>query len=347
MSRFLIAALVLGLALAAGPAPARAAVIDRIIAVVNDEILTLSDLQEEMQEELRKVTEQYVGEEQERRRVETERRLLEALIDRRLQMQEAKSVKLMPSAAEVNASLEDIKKRGGATTDAGFQDALRREGLTLERFRRSVEEQIAISRLVSKDVRSKIILPEEDLRRYYDEHPEEFTRIPEVRLRHLLIRAAADADAAAVARARAKVEAARARILKGEDFGKVADEASEAGGAPGGELGVVKKGELNPEIEGLAFALPLRQVSEGFRTTAGFHLILVEERTESPVLPYTESRERIREKLLQERQGAKLKEWLAELRKRAVIDLKGVQPGDAGKAGETAKPDEAPKPQPR
>jgi peptidyl-prolyl cis-trans isomerase SurA len=325
MRRPLISGLVFSLALAAGAPPAVAAVIDRIIAIVNDELLTLSDLQEEMQEELRRVTAQYVGEEQERQRLAAERRLLEALIDRRLQVQEARAQKLMPSAAEVTASLDEIKQKSGAKTDAEFEEALRREHLTLERFRRSIEEQIAVTRLIGKEVRSKIIIPEEDLRRYYDGHAEEFKRTPEVRLRHILVRLAPDADPAAVARARAKIDAARARVLQGADFGVVADQASEAGGARGGELGVVKKGELNPEIERLAFSLPLRQVSEPFRTAAGFHLLLVEERRDDPVIPYAEARERIRDKLLQERQEAKLKEWMAEVRKRAVIDLKGIQ----------------------
>lgn len=344
MTRTTIGVLAIGLALAAGPRPAAAAVIDRVVAIVNDEILTLSDLQEEMQEELRKVTEQYVGEEQQRQRLAVERRLLDTLIERRLQVQEARAQKLLPSAAEVTASVEDIKKRTGVTTDAELEEALRREHLTLERFKRSIEEQIAVSRLVGKEVRSKLIIPEEDVRRYYDAHPAEFARTPEVRLRHILTRVAPDADAATVGRARARVEAARARILQGGDFGTVADEVSEAGGAKGGELGVVKKGELNPEVEQLAFSLPLRQVSEAFRTAAGFHLILVEERRDDPVVPYAEARERIREKLLQERQGTRMKEWMAELRKRAIIDVKGVEPGEATKAPDAPKPADAPKP---
>ncbi len=314
----------LALALGGAPAPAQTAsdgsaprgmVLDRVVAVVNDEALTLSEVQEEGQPVIRKVFQDFVGAERERRVEEAQKRLLDDLIDRRLMYQVAKREGLLPSAAEINGAIDELKRNNNVTDDAQFRTLLRAEGLTLEQVRRSIGERLAIGRLLARQVRSTIILTEEELLKYYESHPDKYQRIPLAEIRHILLPAAPGADEAA---SRAKAEDLLAKIQGGADFVQVSREYS---GERGADLMKVHRGELAPEIEAAAFGLPEGGVSPPIRTRAGWHVIKLEHVQRDPVAPFTEVRESIREQLFQEKFDAKRKEWLAALRSRTFIQV--------------------------
>lgn len=304
--------------------PASAMIIDKVVAVVNQEVITLSELQEEVEPVLREITDQYVGAERDRRLREMEERLLKQLIDRRLQYQEAKRQKITVSPAEVTNAIEDLKRKNKIETEQALQEALAREKLTLDHLRRNIEEELSISRLVTKEVRSKVIVGEEEIRAYYEKHREEkYRRSPEARIRHLLVAVPADASAADRARARARAEEALALLRRGEDFAKVAARYSDGPtAATGGELGRMKKSDLAPELAAVAFQLPVGRVSDIIETPAGFNLIQVEERWTDPYRSLAEVREQIRNALVDEKSQSIYKEWLDGLRARASIEVK-------------------------
>ena len=138
-------------------------VLDRVVAVINDEALTLSEIQEEGQPVIRKIFQDFVGPERDRRVEEAEKRLMDELIDRRLAFQVAKKEGMLPSSADVTSAIEELKKANNATDDAQFRALLRAEGMTFEQVRRTVEERLAISRVLARQIRSSIIIREEDL----------------------------------------------------------------------------------------------------------------------------------------------------------------------------------------
>ena len=142
--------------------PPTGMVLDRVVAVVNDEALTLSEIQEEGQPVVRKIFQDFVGQERERQLEEAEKQLMDDLIDRRLMYQVAKREGTLPSEAEVNGAIDDLKKHNNVTDDAQFRTMLKAEGLTLEQVRRNIGERLAIARLMGRQIRSSIILPEEE-----------------------------------------------------------------------------------------------------------------------------------------------------------------------------------------
>jgi peptidyl-prolyl cis-trans isomerase SurA len=308
-------------------------VLDRVVAVVNDEALTLSEVQEEGQPVVRKIFQDFVGPERERRLEEAQKRVLDELIDRRLVFQVAKQEGMLPSEAEVNGAIEELKRNNKATDDAQFRAMLKAEGLTLEQVRRTVAERLAIGRLLSRQIRSAIIVNEDEMVKYYQANQEKFQRVPQAEIRHILLPVPPGADEAAV---RARAEEARGKIAAGADFAQIGRQYSNpSSGASGDEVMTVHRGELAPEIEAPAFSLSAGGVSPLIRTESGWHLIKVERVQTETVAPYTEVRDSIRDQLFQEKFEAKRKEWLAGVRSRAFIQVL-VQPGDL--QAQSAKP---------
>jgi len=318
----LLAALALALPLqgGAGEAPAgegRTMVLDRVVASVNDEAITLSEIQEEAQPVIRKIFQEYVGGERDRRVEEAQRRLLDELIDRRLMLQVARREGMLPSAADVAGALEDLKRNNNASDDAQFRALLRAEGLTLEQVRRTITERLAIGRTLARQVRSSILISEEELLGYYQAHPEKFQRKPEAEIRLILVAVTGQRDEAA---ARQRADEALAKIRGGADFAQVARDYSDSPTRErGGEMGVVHKGDLAPEIEAQAFGLTAGEVSAPIRTEAGWNLIKVERVQASPLLPFAQAREEVRNELLAQKYEVKRKDWVAGLRSRAAI----------------------------
>lgn len=305
--------------------PSGGMVLDRVVAVVDDEALTLSEIQEEGQPVVRKIFQDFVGPERDRRLEEAEKNLLDDLIDRRLMYQVAKREGVLPSEAEVNGAIDDLKKNNKVTDDAQFRAMLRAEGLTLELIRRSIGERLAIGRLLAHQIRSTIILNEDELVKYYQSNQEKFKRIPQAEIRHILLPVPPGADEAAV---RARAEEARAKIAAGADFAQIGRQYSDpSSGASGDEVITVHRGDLAPQIEAAAFSVPAGEVSPLIRTESGFHLIKVERIQTEPVAPFAEVRDSIRDQLFQEKFEAKRKDWLTDLRSKAFIQVL-MKPGD-------------------
>ncbi|MFB3817079.1 MAG: peptidylprolyl isomerase [Candidatus Methylomirabilales bacterium] len=325
LAGLLLAAVLCRPALAAQPAPGpqeaapTGMVLDRVVASVNDEAVTLSEVQEEGQPVVRRIFQDFVGPERERRVEEAQQKLLEELIERRLMIQVARREGMLPSTAEVNAAIDDLKKQNQITDDAQFKALLRQEGLSLEMVRRSVTERLAIGRLLARQVRSSIILSEGELQAYYEKNRAQFERRPEVEIRHLLVAVQEGRDEAA---ARARAEEALAAVRGGLDFAAAVARYSDGPTKDqGGSLGRIHRGDLAPEIEAAAFSLKAGEVSDLIRTSAGFNLIKVDRIWADPVAPFAEVRETIRDRLFQEKFEAKRKEWLSGLRSRASIQI--------------------------
>jgi peptidyl-prolyl cis-trans isomerase SurA len=299
-----------------GDAESRGIVLDRVVAVVNDEAVTLSEVQEEGQPVIRKVFQDYVGPEREKRVVEAEKKVLDDLIDRRLMLQVAKREGNIPSPAEVKGAIDELKKTNNVTTDEEFRALLGAEGMTLEQVQRAVTERMAIGRLMARQVRATIIVEEDELKRYYAAHADKYRREPEAKIHHILI---APRPGEIPADAQARAEAAQAKIRAGGDMDAVAREY--VPGVAGADQMVVKRGELAPEIEKAAFDDPLGTVGPLVKTESGWHIIRVDQRQADPVVPYAEVRDAIRDAIFQEKFEAKRKEWVAKLRQQSYIQI--------------------------
>ncbi len=306
----------------AAPAPIEAdpgkMVLDRVVASVNDEAITLSEVQEEGQPVIRKIFQDYVGPERDRRVEEAQQRLMQDLIERRLMYQVAKKEGMLPASTEVQGAIEELKKNNNVSDDEQFRALLKSEGLTLEQIRRSIGERLAIGRLLARQIRSAIIVSEDELQKYYAEHTADFRRQPEAEIFHVHfpVDEKTGRDAA-----KGRAESALASIRGGADFVQVAKQAL---GRPSDEILeplMVHKGDLAAQIEAAAFSTKPGEVSPLIETDSGWHLIKVLRVRADTVAPFAEVRDAIRDRLFQEKFEAKRREWLSDLRNRSSIQV--------------------------
>jgi peptidyl-prolyl cis-trans isomerase SurA len=302
---------------------AHAVILDRVVAVVNDDVITLTEVQEEGLQVIRKIVQETMGAERERQLRGTERQILDELVLRRLQLQEAKKEKIEATPAEVQSAIEELKKRNGLASDEDLRAALSRELLSEEQFRRGIAEQVIMTKLVARRVRSKVVVLDDEVQQYYEQQQGQFKDMSQFKMRHLLVAVPPQATPSEVSRAKKRIEEAQRLVKSGTNFPAVAQQYSEGPLAvSGGEVWTMKRGDLSPELEQVALALPIGQASDIITTPAGFHLIVVEERVPGLALPFDQVKEQIRATLFNQKTEATFKEWIEGLKTKANVEMK-------------------------
>jgi peptidyl-prolyl cis-trans isomerase SurA len=317
------AAVLVALAAILRVSASEAVILDRVVAVVNDDVITLTEVQEEGLQAIRKVVQETLGDDRERRLRTIERQILDDLILRKLQLQEAKKERIEASSSEVRSAIEELKRRNGLTSDEELKVVMARELLSEEQFRKGIADQVMLTKLVARQVRSKVVVLDEEARRYYDQHRERFRDIPQIKIRHLLVSVPANPTQEELMRAKNRIEEAQAIIKLGAKFSTVARQYGDGPlASSSGEVWSMKRGELSPELERMALSLQIGQVSGIIVTQAGFHLIQVEERVTGNVLPFDDVKEQVRNLLFDQKADAKFKEWLQGLKGKASVEMK-------------------------
>ncbi|HLL03005.1 MAG TPA: peptidylprolyl isomerase [Myxococcaceae bacterium] len=303
---------------------ARAELMDKVVAVVNRDIITLSEVQQRAAPEMARLA----GEKDQRKRGEARAQLmkeaLDALIADKLIDAEVRELGLGVSASEVDEAMADVKKQNGITDPAQFEQLLAREGYTVKSYRDFLTKQISRSRLMQMRVATKVKITEEDLKAAYAQYSklegEEF----EVHARHILVTVDAKATPEQVEEARKKAEAIAAEARRpGMNFEALARARSEGPSKEdGGDLGFFRRGVMVPAFEQAAFSLKAGEVSNPIRTNFGWHVLKVEERRAIGVTSYEEMRAKLELQLRQQKTEKFVDQYVQELRKKAVIEVK-------------------------
>jgi peptidyl-prolyl cis-trans isomerase SurA len=298
------AALLLFLVGGMPPGTGAAVVVDRVVAVVNDEVITMSDLQREVAK---------------RPDVKDEKLLLEDMIDRKLQMAAAKRNGMDVTDHEVTEAVADIKKRNNLA-DRQFEDALAKEGLTVEQYRGDLREQMTLSRLFNKYVRSGVAVDEQEARAYYERNPGQFGLPEEVRVRLLLVKTPRDATQEQVEAARRRAQELRDRIGRGEDFiGLIRQSSDSPTAKQDGDLGFMSRAHAIPEIEEATRNLGPGEYAGPVRSEDGFLLLRVEG-TRTPAMPFEKVKDEIVKLLFEQKIEVTYRTWLQTLRSDSHIE---------------------------
>jgi peptidyl-prolyl cis-trans isomerase SurA len=281
-------------------------VVDRVVAVVNGEIITMSDLQRE--EALKKAS----GKQE-------ERLLLEDMIDRKLQMTAAKRAGMDVTDKELADAIEDIMKRN-AMDSKQFESALAKEGLTLEQYKVELREQMTLSRVYNKYVRSGLAVDEAEVRAYYEKNKKNYSLPEEIRVRQIFFKLPEQATPAQSAAVKEKALAALERAKKGEDFVHLVKELSESENAEqGGDLGFMQRDQIIPEIEEAARTLKPGDIAGPLQCAGGFHIIRLEE-IRVQVKPFEKVKDEIAKMLYEQKMENTYRTWLQTLRSDSLIE---------------------------
>ena len=269
---------------------------DRIVAVVNKEVITLTDLQHEIRDEYSRLKAKYHGEEFERRYTQKQREILNALIDERLQLQEAKAKGISVTQEEIDA-------------------ALRRTPLLPTQTEEEFGEELLLKKLFDIEVRRNVVVEEEELRRYYEANPNNFRLQPQFRLKQIFLNAN---NEEARQRARSKAQAIYADWKPETSLEDLAAHHTQFVS----ELGWVEEKDLVAPLAQAVKELPPGTLSRPIETQVGIHLLIIEDVKESQPYPFEQVERGIHAQLVKQRGEEAYRGWLKGLKQKAFIDVR-------------------------
>ena len=327
-----LAAIGAGLALAQ-PAQAQtlvsntpgAVVLERILVKVNGGLITQSDLELAQINALRsRGAPPQTDAELQRVIQEITPDIIVNAVEELLFVQRGRDLGYFLNDAQFQDILDNIKEENDLDDEQLVAALQSDEGLTLLDLRDVMERQMLVGQVQQVEILGRVSITDIEAREYYDTHLEEFTEPATVRLREILIAAPAESGALNVARdegAKMAAEAARARVLAGEDFGQVASEVSDAASKTnGGLIGPIELADLAESVRERVEALEVGAVDEVERTSAGYHVLKLESATQATPTPFDDVSESILDNVFNERRLRALDEYLIKLRDEAIIE---------------------------
>lgn len=304
--------------------PARAEVVDRIIAVVNDEIITLYEFNASFEPYRRNIENTYKGNDKEAVIKQTREALFQRTIDNILIEQEAKKTGISASVkdADVMNVLQDVLMKQRISI-LDFAKNLEKEGNSVEAVKKEIRSQLVRMRLLRREIKDKIIVSDQEIGEYYNSHRDEYEGKESVRMKQLMLVLPPGADKTAKAKLKNEALRLRALIMSGESFDMLAAKYSKGpAAAQGGDVGFIEKGTIIPEVEAVAFSLPLEQVSEVIESSLGFHIIKVVDKRGAGLKPIAMVREEIKTKMEDEKLDKKFDEWISSVRAKSHIETR-------------------------
>ncbi|MGB2630101.1 MAG: peptidylprolyl isomerase [Candidatus Omnitrophota bacterium] len=296
---------------------AYAGVVDKVIVVVNDEVITQREFDRAFEQMKQTYETNFEGDELNRRLEEAKKMLLEELINAKLVVSLAKEAKVEIDEEKLKERIESIKSYYASEDE--FLRALSAKGTNLTEFEKELREHMLGQKLIQKEVASKIIITPSDIQELYEKNKEQMVIPKRVKVRGIMVRKNAQDDGTS----QKKIQEVAKDLQKGRKFEKLAKEQSEGPYADsGGDMGYITPGQMLPEIDEVLFSLKKGESSEIIETHIGYHIFKVEDAEESKIAEFAEVSEFLREQLFMKRFQDSLNEWIIEKRENAYISYK-------------------------
>lgn len=250
------------------------------------------------------------------------REVLDNIIAQKLLQQEAKKQGITADEKEVDQQIASLKTR--FKTEEEFKKALASQGITEASLRQEARDNIAFQKFLRTNVLGKGQVTEQAARDFYNKNQDKMQQPERVHVRHILVKVDEKAPAADKAKAREKAEALLARVKGGEDFAKVAQEASDdkGSGARGGDLSWVARGQTVPPFENAAFGLKNPNDMTGIvETSYGYHFIQLLERQAASTIPFEQAKGQIMQMLQQQQTQQQMEAQVNALKAKGKVEV--------------------------
>ena len=319
-------ALSLTLAVTAGlaaPPSADARVVERIAAVVGDEIVLESEVNDASKPFMEQIAALPDAAQRAQRTAAVKRELLKGIVDDKLLVQQATELKLSVSSEEIDRAIEQLK-REYKLTDAQLQEELHKTGQSIASYRQNTRKEILKYRVINIAVGSKVNPSDADVESYYERHMKTGSNI-QVKVSHIFIAIPENADAAKVLEREDYAKKILARARAGEEFAALAKELSEdqVTRKEGGDLGYFgKEMGLPKPVEELVFSLKVGELGGPVRGNQGFHVIKLMDRRAKDVKPLAEVKDELRMQIRQKEMERQTKIYLDDLRRKTLVELR-------------------------
>jgi peptidyl-prolyl cis-trans isomerase SurA len=311
------------------------AVVEDVIARVNDQIITRSEYERSENRLLQDAEQSNMSEAELQDRLHV---LLRDMIDQKLLLSKGKELGITGDAETIR-QLDEIRKQNHLDSMEALQKAAEQQGVSYEDFKQRIREQVITSQVVRDEVGRRLNLTHAQEEAYYAAHAKEFEVPEQVHLSEILVPTAEGASDADIALAHGKADELAAKLKAGANF---ADLAKASSGGPtasaGGDLGDFKRGTLGDVLEKATFPLPAGGMTPPIRTRQGFVILRVDSHQAAGVPPLSAVEQQVEQAIYEEQMQPALRAYLTKAREDAYLD---ISPGfvDAGSAKKQAKPD--------
>jgi len=285
---------------------------DGIIAIVNDDVITLKDLRQyiagiagqlrienKSPEEIQQVMGEY------------EQKGLDKLIEDKLVLAAANDKGIEVRDEIVAKRLQEIKDRYASEDE--FLNAINSQGMSVSDLKQKLTDQLKVKYEIDMEVRDKIFINPEDVTQYYNDHMSGFNRKPKVNLQSIFV----SFDKYGKQQAHTRADEARSRMLAGEDFDKIAQQYSDSS-----SVGEIEEGQMVDAVENVVFNLKLEEVSDPVEVDNGIYVFKAIGISPGKQQTLAEVKDQIYNKLLDDQFQAKFKEWVNKLRQKAYVEIK-------------------------
>lgn len=307
-------------ALAAAP-PAHARVIDGVAAVVNEDVILVSEINDQMRPFIRELRQRYEGDELQQQLQELQEAVIKKAIEDRLVLQVAARVGVTADESQVDERMDAVVKRFGSIK--AFEEEMHKRGMTPREFRDQIKDQVIVQETIRQVVGSKITVTENEIEDYYNAHRDNFDLAPARRIRLIFLQY--DPDMPLFHRDQVRQRAEQIRLLadEGARMAELAAKFSEGPHGPkGGDVGYVTRGDVLPAIEDAVFSAEVNGPPTIVETDAGVYLFTVTDVRPGRTVPLSEARLQIERRLREDKQAERYEDWIAELKRQSFIDRK-------------------------
>lgn len=308
---FIVAALALA-------GTAGAVTVNRIVLRVNDQIATLADYEERKQERAQMLQASDLDAAQKRQMMETAgRATMRTLFDELLLLSRAEQLGVEVAEASVDRAVERAREQAGIDNDEAFRQALAQSGMTLEGYREQLRRNLLMDEVINREVRARIELDEQTLRRYYRQHSDAFHEPEGLHLEEVVL---LESSGGAPEQLREAARWIAAEVAKGRSFSDVVTPLSRDGVATAViDLGWIERGDLDAALAEVAWDLAPGEVSAPVPGRGGLHVLRLVERRDARQVPFEEVREQVRRRVGSERFQKDLETYLGELARTAYV----------------------------
>lgn len=328
-------------------AQTKATVVEEIVARVNNEIITLSDyekagaaLQQEVTQDCQGCTPDKIQTEVK----DQQKDLLRGLIDQALLVERAKDMNINVDT-DLIKQLDDVRKQNKLDTMDDLQKAVESSGMSWDDYKDQQKRQLLTQEVVRQEVSGHMDIGPEEVRKYYEEHKQDFNLPEQVVLSEIFLSTAGKTPEEIDA-TRKKADDLHDRVVRGADFAQLAEKYSEGSTAKerSGAIGTFQRGQMDKQLEDAVFGLNKGQITDVIETKQGFEILKVTDHYQAGLQPLTKVQEQIQNKLYMQRMEPAMRDYLAQLREESYVFVKPGYTDSAAIAGGTMIQEVAPTP---
>ena len=291
-------------------------IVEEIVAIVNGDVITLSDYKEQFDMTVQMLRQQLSGESYFKEYERLKDNLLDMMITDLLLLQKAREQGLNVKE-QVKATIAQIKTQNNIESDADLVRAMNAQGIDYDQWVKQLEENMLRQAVIYTEVDRTIALDDAEIVKYYKQHQSEFILPPEYRIKAIYLSSVTHA-ASELATKRTEISE---KLKSGQSFEDLVTAYSEGPKDNGGDLGFFKKGELEKAIEAGVEKLKPGEISEWIEAKNGWYLIKLEEKKESHQQTFEEARKDIENKLFNEIRSKKIEEFVKKLKEESFIKI--------------------------